>query len=213
VVDQLALDYTGQPVVFLEHDVDNPVGARYSRWWAAAKSLAALPLAMVDSGNQTTEGYLSFYSVYSGMVDTSAIRPATAEVSATRQRIGDALRVEIDLTNHSGTTLGASNSATVHVLVYEESQVNLTGRFVHDAPWTSISPDLADGDSRSLVLDSAALSGVDWSKIQAVVLVEYRPGGASGPYDMLQAAAVQESEIFSDGFESGDLTAWSSAVP
>ena len=39
-------------------------------------------------------------------------------------------------------------------------------------------------------LDTDPLSGVDWSRMRAVVLADYRPGGSSGPYDMLQAARV-----------------------
>ena len=51
MVDQLAEEYAGDPVVFIEYDVDNPPGNRVSRWWAAWGSGGSvyLPLIMVDS--------------------------------------------------------------------------------------------------------------------------------------------------------------------
>ena len=117
------------------------------------------------------------------------------------------------MTNLSGTDLSPSNGATVHALVYEETKVNLTGRFVRDAPYVAINPALAHGDTRVFSLDSTPLTGVDWDKIDVIVIVDYRPGGATGPYDTLQAAVAGIPVLFSDGFESGDTTAWSSSTP
>jgi hypothetical protein len=61
----LAQDYAGRPVVFLEHPVDSAPPSRYGRWWAAYSSggTVGLPLIMLDSGNQISNGWLDFYNV------------------------------------------------------------------------------------------------------------------------------------------------------
>jgi len=213
VVDQLAQDYSNQPVVFVEQDIDDTVGNRVSRWWAAYNTRATLPFTMVDSGDQISEGYVSFYSIYSAMVDNALARPAAAEIAAKATRVGNKVHFEIEVTNRSGTTLsGSVNDATVHAIVYELARVQLTDRFVRDAPWISITTPLADNASAHFSLDSADLVGVDWSNIRAVVLADYRPGGSSGPYDMLQAVGVQ-LPLFADGFETSDTTQWSFSSP
>jgi uncharacterized repeat protein (TIGR01451 family) len=43
-------------------------------------------------------------------------------------------------------------------------------------------------------LETAELSGVDWDRIHPIVLADYRPGGSSGAYDMLQAASAELPE-------------------
>jgi hypothetical protein len=188
-VEQLASDYAGQRVVFLEQDVDSPIGSRYSRWWAAYGSggSVTLPLVMADSGNQISNGSVDFYDTYKAMIDAELARPAQMEIQASTQRVGDTLYFDIELKNLSGVTLGSSNSATVHAIVYEDAHVIHTDRIVRAADQTIISPALAPGATKTLTLETA-LSGVDWDKIHPIVLVDYRPGGSSGAYDMLQAA-------------------------
>jgi uncharacterized repeat protein (TIGR01451 family) len=189
VVDQLTTEYAGQPVVFMEQDADDPVGARYSRWWAAhGGGSVTLPLVMVDSGNQISNGYVDFYNVYKSMIDTSLARPAQAEIQASSRRSGDTLHFEVQLMNLSGVTLDYGNGATLHALVYEDARVGLTDHFVRAATSTAI-PGLAHGETTTLTLETD-LSGVDWDNIHAIVLADYRPGGSSGAYDMLQAATA-----------------------
>ena len=186
----MAIDYAGQPVLFLEQSVDYPVGARYGRWWAAytGGGSVTLPLVMVDSGHQISNGYVDFYNVYKGMVDVSLARPAQAEIQASSRRSGDTLHFEVQLTNLSGVTLDYGNGATIHALVYEDAPVGVTDHFVRAATSTAI-PGLAHGETMTLTLQTD-LSGVDWDNIHSIVLADYRPGGSSGAYDTLQAATA-----------------------
>jgi hypothetical protein len=191
VVEQLAQDYAGQPVVFLEYDVDNAPGSRYGRWWAAHGSgSVTLPLVMVDSGNQISNGYVSFYNVYKAMVDTALARPAQAEIEAYWLRTGNRVVFYIQVTNLSAVTLSSSsNSATVHAIVYENAHVRLTNRFVRAAVSTDISS-LAPGATDTFMLETSELSGVNWDKLHFIALADYRPSGSSGAYDMLQATVA-----------------------
>jgi uncharacterized repeat protein (TIGR01451 family) len=202
VVDQLADEYAaaGETVVFLEQNVDNPLGSRVDRWWAAygGGGSVYLPLNMVDSGQYISNSYLgsSAHDTYKAMVDAELARPAQAEVVALAQRVGNSFHFEGQLTNLSGVTLSSGNSATVHAIVYEEHTPvdlnvdHITGRIVRAAVSGPISS-LAHGATTSFVLDTAELSSiVDWDKVHTVVLVDYRPGGPSGAYDMLQATSA-----------------------
>jgi uncharacterized repeat protein (TIGR01451 family) len=199
VVDQLADEYAaaGEPVVFLEQNVDSPLGSRLSRWWAAYSDGGSvyLPLDMVDSGQYISNGYLgsSAHDTYKAMIDVELARAAQAEIVAQAQRVGDSFHFEGQLTNLSGVTLSSGNSATIHAIVYEEHTPvdpnvdHITERIVRAAVSSPISS-LANGATTSFVLDTAELSSVDdWNKLHTVVLADYRPGGSSGAYDMLQA--------------------------
>ena len=189
MVDQLADEYAGDPVVFIEYDVDNPAGNRVSRWWAAWGSGGSvyLPLIMVDSGNQISNGSVAFAQRYRAMVDAALQRPAAARLDVNRERVGNSFRFEIALTNLSDVTLGAANSATLHVIVYEEAHVGDTDRWVRAATAQSIS-NLAPGETRGFSAEIAPQGVVDWNKVHSVVIADYRPGGTTGAYDTLQAA-------------------------
>ena len=199
MVDQLAGEYAGQSAVFLEQNVDSPLGDRVGRWWTAhGGGTVSLPLSMVDSGNQIDNGYVSVetsYNTYKDMVDTALARPALAELQARSQRVGDSFHFDIQLTNLSGVTLSFDNRAAVHAIVYEEHTPldpnvdHITGRIVRAATFASVSPALAHGETATFTLDSGDLNNVvDWDKVHTIALADYRPGGSSGAYDMLQAA-------------------------
>jgi hypothetical protein len=190
VVDQLASDYAAQPVVFLEQYVYNPVGSRYSRWWAAyGGGTAYLPLIMVDSGHQISNGSVSFYDVYKGMVDAELTRPAQAYIQASCWRVQDRVRISGQMTNLSGVTLSSSgNGATIHAIVYEDAHLGVTDRYVRDAPSIPIASGLANGGTMTFTLETTDLTGVNWDNLHTVVLADYRPAGSSVPFDMLQAA-------------------------
>jgi len=177
-------------VVFLEYNVDAPPASRLSRFSAALPGgTASLPVVMVDSGNDVTAGVPpDYYTYYQSKVNTSLARPAKAEVTAFWKRIGNQVQFTVIVKNLSGVTLSSSNTATVHAIVYEEARLQLTNRFVISAITTPISASLADGESRTFTLQTGNLSGVDWEKLRFLALVDYRPNGTSGKYDMLQAA-------------------------
>ena len=191
MVDQLAEEYADNPVYFLEYDVDNPPSSRYSRWWAAygGSSSVYLPLVMVDSGNQISNGSVDFYNVYKPMVNAALARPAKAAITAYSLRIGNKLRFFVRVTNHSGTPLSySSNGAAVHAVVWEDVHVADTNRFVRAAVSKEITSSIVDGATSSFILETPELTGVAWNNLHAAVLADYRPAGLTGAYDMLEAA-------------------------
>ena len=191
VVDQLAAEYADRPVLFLEDNVDTPLGRRRDRWWAGygAGGNVYLPLVMASSGHRVANGSVSFHRVYSGIVDGELLRPPEAEIEAFATRVGNAMRVYLRVVNLSAAPLSAAaNGATAHVIVWEDRRVHVTSRTVRAAPSLEITSPVAPGETFTAVLDTPALTGVDWTKLHAVGFVDYRPGGATGAYDMLQAA-------------------------
>jgi hypothetical protein len=199
-VDQLAAEYAGQPVLFLEQDVDNTVGMRYGRWWAAfGGTSAVLPMAMVSSGHQVADGSIAFpdptmlkyYQAYRTMVEAESIRPALATIEVYDRRVGDRIQATVFVTNMGSQTLSANdNGAMVEVVVYEENHTLLTGRFVRAAVSRIIYPSIGPGETIAFIMETGDLIGVDWSRIHVLALADYRPAGNAGPYDMLQAAAA-----------------------
>jgi len=179
-------------VVFLEQDVDRPIGDRISRWWTAyGTGSAYLPLVMVESGKEISSGSVNYATVYGSLVDQELARSPEAEIVAFVQRVGDTQRIWATLTNLSSTTLSsAANQATVHVLVWEDKKVGTTGRIVRAAPFVALASALAPGATASFTLTTPALAGVDWSRLHTLVAADYRPQGRIGAYDMLQAAGA-----------------------
>ncbi len=143
---------------------------------------------MADSGHQFSTGVVAYATVYKEMVDAELARPAAAEVQANAWRVGNRYRVTARVVNRSGTTLSSANAATVHVIVYEGIKVGVTSWTVRDAVYASVTGAIVDGASQTFSLDTRDLTPADWSMVRVLVLVDYRPGGASGAYDMLQAA-------------------------
>ncbi|MCP4707336.1 MAG: hypothetical protein GY869_01815 [Planctomycetes bacterium] len=206
--------YANQSVVFLEFDVDDSIfSARKSRFWTAfSGGGATLPLVMVDSGNEISSGYEDFVTVYSGMVDSSLLRPAKAEIAASSQRNGDTIQFDVQLTNQSGVTLGSGNNGTVWAIVYEKFETagtgRVTNRLVRAAVSTSISTDLAHGETDSFTVDTPALSGVNWDNLQWIVLADYRPGGHTGVYDTLQAISSLNQQVFTKEWNGSFSNDW-----
>jgi len=181
------------PVVFLEYAFYDPPLDRQSRMYAAHGGGAIyFPPIIVDAGDQFTMGYhLNFAQVYGDMVDAALERPALGSLRVTRQRVNDTFDFAVEVVNHSGVTLSTSNFAAVHVLVFEDDPDNVsrvTSRYIRGDDSVSIAS-LADGDTHtfSLAVDLTGVA-VDWNSLHSVVLVDYRPGGSSGPWDMVQAA-------------------------
>ena len=196
-IDQLAAEYAGQPVLFLEYNVDAAPGSRYGRWWASHEGTGPvmLPLVMASSGQQISNGPVSYYNTYKAMVEAERIRSPQAHLIAYYRRIDNRLQFDVRVTNLSGTTLSWQNSATVHAVVYEEAQIGLTGRYVRQAVATPIDVPLAPGATDHFMLMTEEIDAVDWHKIHTVVMVDYRPNSV-GPYDMLQAVVPTASPTF-----------------
>ena len=216
MVDQLAVEYADRPVVFLEDNVDTPLGSRRDRWWAGYGSGGSvyLPLMMASSGHRVSTGSVSFRTVYSGIVDDELARPPQADVEAYAARVGNTMRIWVRLVNGSAATLSAAaNGATAHAIVWEDKTVHSTARTVRAAPFAEVAQAVAPGQVFAAVLDTPTLSGVDWSKLHAVAFVDYRPAAAPRADHMLPAAlaappalsvspesfAVTGSELAADG--------------
>lgn len=189
MIDQLAQEDSNRPVVFLEYYAPTAPYSRYGRFWAAYnRSYATYPNVIADSGHQVSSGPVDYYHVYKSMVDAELSRPARAAIQAAWQRDGDKARFTIQLTNQSGGSLSLSNGATVHAIVYEDAHAGVTGRYVRSAVATAITPQLADGATSTFTLETGDLTGVTWDHLHYLALADYRPGGSTGAYDMLQAA-------------------------
>lgn len=201
-VNELAAEYSGQPILFLEHDYMNTVGDRWSRFWTAFdRDVASYPLVIVDSGHQVADGSVGFgggfLQPYRDMVEAELARPPQADVEAYVQRVGDTLVVNAWITNQSPWTLGVTATgsvASVAAFVYEESRVMHTDRFVRAAPYVWLFDDLPPGQTASFRLETEPLSGVAWERLHTVVLVDARPPGEEA-YDMLQAAFAQPGAL------------------
>ena len=188
-VDQLASDYAPQPVVFLEQNVDAPLGGRTSLWWAANTNTGTiyLPLVMADSGHYWGNGYVSFYSVYQAAVDAEIARPAGADLSAGARRDRQPLPGVGAGDEPEWVHALVFEPGKIQAFVYEDIKIGVTSRTTRSVASVSIGAALEDNASRSLVLDTDDISPADWSKVHVVVAVDYRPGGTTGAYDMLQA--------------------------
>ena len=144
---------------------------------------------MVDSGNQYSGGSEDFHTVYSGMVETALTRPTQVDIRAYWWRTGDRVRFYMHVTNTGAATI---SGATAHAIVYEETHVRLTDRFVREAVATSIE-DLAPGATVTYTLDTPDLTGLDWPRLRYIALVDQSLPGAGGAYDTLQAAYAEAS--------------------
>jgi hypothetical protein len=197
VANDLAKQYErqGKPVLIVEHDVDNSQGDRAGRWWAAKGRFgsAATPMTMVDSGFKWTEGAVSFERVFSANIDAALARPPGAALAAFYERQGDVFTVQVQLTNRLQEPIGWSNSAAIHLLLVEDSNVIHLDRFVRAATVFDIEETIEPGATAYLDLELAVdpRARANYAKSRLLVLADYRPA-SSGPFDMLQAAlAVQ----------------------
>ncbi len=211
-VDALALQYQGR-AVFIEQNVDAPVGNRLSRFWAAfTGGTAYLPLVILDSGHRMITGDVgSSTPLYQSLVESELARPPQAEIEAYARQVGTRMRVYARLRNTSAATLSAgSNQAALHALVYEDRHVGVTAHFMRAAPWLDIESQLAPGGVLTATLDTDALSNVTWNALHTVVVADYTPAPGS-PFDMLQAAVARPAGLTVDpsafrvGVDSGHL--------
>jgi hypothetical protein len=206
-------------------------GIREDRFWQSYTgdvNQAYTPRAVVDSGHVISNGAVDFPTLYKYMVDHE---PSTVwvDLQAYAVREGDSVRVYTQAKNLSGSTFSSANSATAWVLIYEDvvpvPGANLTSRFVRVAVSQPLSSPLAGGagltysmaatptanrackmvGSVSMCQDPNWVDSMDWTKLHAVVLLEYRPGGNTGRYDMLQAAVVPLGIV---GFAPGQTSFW-----
>ncbi|MGD8441121.1 MAG: hypothetical protein PVG53_11330, partial [Holophagae bacterium] len=109
-------------MLIVEHDVDATLAGRLDLWFDAyaLPGTVYLPLVMVDSGHQISNGSEEFQAVYSDMIDDALQRPTGADMAVDAERSGTLLRFDVRLVNRSGTTLSADNEATLTALIWRE---------------------------------------------------------------------------------------------
>jgi hypothetical protein len=190
-IERLMTEYAGR-ALFLEQRPGQGLGDRATRFWAATSSAAPKPpYICVDSGYRSTQGaQTNYYQAYKTLIDQALARPPQAVVTGTALWLGNAISATVVVSNTSQVDLSyALNRARVHLLVYEQD-TGLTGALVQGARSQPITQPLLAGTSASYGLTVTGLTYADRTKLRCVALVDYRPGVATGPFDLLQAAAL-----------------------
>ena len=198
VVDQLAVKFADQPVIFVEDNVDHPMGQRIDRWWAAygTGGIAYLPLVLLDSGHKVLAGPVLDEFAVTDLIDDELSRPPTGQVEAYSRRLGNSVRIYARLTTGPQTApLGPGNDTTFHALVWEDAPIGTTGRTLRAAPFVASPAVVTAGGDWAVTLDTGQLAPLDWAKLHAVAFVDYRPGGSTGPYDTIQASTVTPADF------------------
>jgi len=183
------VDYEDSNVLFIDQNVDAPLGGRVDRWFQGygLPGDVYLPITMVDSGHDISSGEVNYVSVYSDMVDTSLSRMPKAQMTVTSTRDGNLLHLDARITNTSGTTLSAANGATVTALIYQEPTNPSSVPLVRAAGTTAITT-LVDGGTGDYGLE-IVVGNLDPERTRWVVIADYRPDASDSAYDTLQAVA------------------------
>lgn len=196
---KLAGELAGQPVVFLEYYAGSSEGSRESRFLAAFGGFGySVPMAIVGSGYRFSQGPVDFYNVFKGMIQADRSRPPEVDLESWWWKAGPTtLRIYATVHNSSAIVLdNATNEAGVWGLACEhKATLGLTGMFTRAAVRTPLTPALPPGASGSVIVDLTINYFVDWASVHPVVAVELRPGGTTGPYDMLQADLPRPAEL------------------
>jgi hypothetical protein len=183
--------------VLLEYAYDTFNQGRVERWWAAytGSPYVYLPIVMVGSGFQVDQGPVDYCTRYRAMLDAELARPPAASLRAWSRRTGDGLRLHARATNRSTAALAPEHAAAFWVLLWEDAHIGLTETWVRAAVSQPLGVALEPGATTAATIDVASLPGVVWEHLRALTLLEHRPGGSTGPYDMLQAAIAAPAGI------------------
>jgi hypothetical protein len=187
VLQQLKADYADQNVLFIEQDVDAPLGDRLDRWFDSYNTAGDvyLPLVMIDSGHRISNGSEDFSHVYKGMVDDAFLRSAGAAMSVEGTLDGDVLSFEVELTNLSGTTFSAANDATLTALVWGEPAAAAAIPVVVAAATSPITT-LDHGETGNFTFE-VEVGGLEPDDTRWVVIADYVPPDSGRAYNTLQA--------------------------
>ena len=172
--------------VLLEYDYDAFLHGRQDRFWATGASATYLPLVMVGSGYRTSSGSVNYEPVYRSMINAELARPVRAAVSAFWQRTSNTMRTYVEVLNLGATDLEIDQEASIWLIAYENASIGVSTTWVRSTAQQHLPYDLAPGESATAIIDSWPMTGVNWSRMAGLVVIEDRPGGY-GSYDMLQA--------------------------
>lgn len=226
MIDQLAQEYSSQPVVVLDYhfsiDVPplfNPPQARWDVIQASVPPGTPLGLTwtVVDSGRLYHRGastYDEAYFTYKAMIEDALTQPATAEISAFWWRDGSTVKVTATVTNNSTITLSADNNAGVYGIVKETGvryETHTTSHPALNAVKTAI-PSLAPGQTATFDIEVPDINPTDWDKIEVIVLVDYQTA-TDAPYEQLQAAIANQALEIQPNFHAYFLEESESVVP
>ena len=181
--------------VLLEYDFDaGSTAGRYQCYRAADPYGGYLPLVMTGSGFRTSSGPVNYEPIYRGMIEQELARAPEAAVAAYSRRQGDALRVYVEAENRSGAALTPESRAAIWVIAWENARIRLTDTWVRAAVRSPIGVSVAAGERITAVVETPALTGVSWERIESLAMVERRTA-AGGRYDMLQAAVSRPAAL------------------
>ena len=189
----LQSEMRGQAVL-LEYDYDSFPYGRQDRFWATGVSATYLPLVMVGSGYRTTSGAVDYETVYRSMINDELARPPRAAVSAYWRRVGGAMRAYVEVRNLGDTDLEVDHDAAIWLIVYENAFIGASSTWVIAAGQWYLPFDLAPGETTTVTMESPEMTGVEWSRMAGLVLVEDRPT-RTGAYDAAQAAEALPAEL------------------
>jgi hypothetical protein len=181
--------------VLLEYDYDRFHSGRVDRFLAAQPFARYLPLVMVGSGFETSDGQADYEHEYRAMLEAELARSPRAHVEAYWRKVADRMRVSVRAVNRSGQPLSASNEAAVWVVVWERTSLGVSSTWVRACEVEYLQETLAPDAAREMTLETPSLAGVDWNRLAALALVEHRPGG-TGRYDMLQASVALPAGLY-----------------
>lgn len=180
----------GRPVVFLEYYAGLSEGNRESRFIAAFGNYGySVPMAIVGSGYRYSQGPADYYNVFKSMIQADQARPPAVDVQAWWRRPEPTVaRLYVNVRNTTQLTLDSQHEAAVWGLAWEHKPtLGVTGMYVRAAVRVPLPDPLPPGGAAALVCDLPINLLVDWNNLHFVAAAEHRPGGTSGPYDMLQA--------------------------
>ena len=181
--------------VLLEYDYDWFLYGRQDRFWASGASARYLPLVMVGSGYHTSSGAVDYEPAYRWMINAELARPARGAVSAYWRRAANAMRAYVEVRNLGATDLEIDHDAAIWLVAYENASTEgVSTTWVRSTAQRYLPYDLAPGEAATVIIDTPAMTGVDWSRMAGLVLLEDRPGGG-GAYDMVQAAEALPADL------------------
>ena len=181
---------SGPQVVLVAHTWDN-AGTREQRVYAAHPDAAYFPIILVSSGHAVFTGPTSPYDSYRAMIAADLARPASGELEAWWRRDGDDVVVWATLRNLGTAALSqAANSAALTAMVYERTYEFPFQNPVRGVTAVPLTAAVAPGATAQLQARVVAPAVSNWSQADVVALVDDRPAGSTGAYDVVQAARV-----------------------
>ena len=203
MIDQLAQEYSNQPVVVVDYhfsiDVPPLFDPPQARWEViqATEEGLGLTWTVVDSGrlyHRGAETPEEAYTAYTTMIDDALAQPATAEITAYWWLDGSTVKIGAIVTNNSTVTLSTENNAGVYGIVKENGVRYDTHTTEHpglNAAKTLIT-NLEPGQTDMFEIVVPDINPTDWDKVEVIVLVDYQTAPGAH-YEQLQAAIATQA--------------------